>query len=77
VSPSVRGLLIGDIGADVKRSILEVIGHRKFGLQTGGVIPVVVKVEYDATPTPTTSLGPSGTAPACAVDPTTTSLTLN
>ncbi|KAF8244468.1 phosphoglycerate mutase-like protein [Wilcoxina mikolae CBS 423.85] len=26
-------------------SILEVIGHRKFQLQTGGIIPVVVKVE--------------------------------
>ncbi|KAI5812352.1 putative GPI anchored protein [Pyronema omphalodes] len=27
------------------QSILEVIGHRAFSLQTGGVIPVVVKVE--------------------------------
>jgi hypothetical protein len=26
-------------------SILEVIGHRKFQLQTNGIIPVVVKVE--------------------------------
>lgn len=26
-------------------SILEVIGHRPFPLQTGGIIPVVVKVE--------------------------------
>jgi hypothetical protein len=26
-------------------SILEVVGHRRFPLQTGGVIPVIVKVE--------------------------------
>lgn len=26
-------------------SILEVVGHRKFPLQTGGVIPVIVKAE--------------------------------
>ena len=27
-------------------SILEVIGHREFNLQTGSMIPVVVKVEF-------------------------------
>ncbi|KAF8468813.1 phosphoglycerate mutase family protein [Kalaharituber pfeilii] len=51
-------------------SILEVIGHRKFRLQTGGMIPTVVRVEFLKTPAPTTTLSPSGVAPRCTVDPT-------
>ena len=30
----------------VIESILEVIGHREFSLQTGSMIPVIVKVEF-------------------------------
>ena len=51
-------------------SILEVIGHRKFRLQTGGIIPVVVKVEFSKDEEPPTTVGPSGMAPRCSVDPT-------
>lgn len=58
---------------DPNRSILEVIGHRSFRLQTGGVIPTVVKVEYvtEEKPSPTSTM-PSGTVPVCAVNPTAT-----
>ena len=32
-------------------SILHIIGHRKFHVTTGGMIPVVVKVEFTESPT--------------------------
>lgn len=33
------------------RSILHIIGHREFNLDTGGMIPVVVKVEFTGSAT--------------------------
>lgn len=51
--------------------MLQVLGHRPFGLQTGGMIPVVVKVEFVPEPESTpTSLSPSYGAPSCTVNPT-------
>ncbi|OJJ33802.1 hypothetical protein ASPWEDRAFT_173235 [Aspergillus wentii DTO 134E9] len=50
-------------------SILEVIGHREFALATGGVIPVVVKVERVAGPAPVRKIDPWEQAPVCKVDP--------
>ncbi|KAG0130435.1 histidine phosphatase superfamily [Tuber indicum] len=53
-------------------SMLQVLGHRPFRLQTGGMIPVVVKVEFvpERGPTPT-SVSPSYGAPSCTTDPIT------
>ena len=52
-------------------SILEVIGHREFNLQTGSMIPVVVKVEFlpDAAPKPTSLSSSIGPAPTCTEKP--------
>ncbi|RPB27838.1 phosphoglycerate mutase family protein [Terfezia boudieri ATCC MYA-4762] len=52
------------------RSILEVIGHRKFSIQTGGMIPVVIKVEFSKEVEKPTTVSPSRVAPRCTVDPT-------
>lgn len=48
------------------------VGHRAFGVQTGGFVPVLLK----AVACPTASMavitgGQSGTAPICTADPTT------
>lgn len=53
-------------------SILRVLGHREFRLQTGGAIPVLVKAETITGNPPVTSLVPSTSASACAVNPTPT-----
>lgn len=52
---------------------MRVIGHRPFGLSTGGVIPVLVKAEriYDGPRTSTASGIVSATpGPTCNVNPT-------
>lgn len=52
---------------------MRVIGHRPFGLSTGGVIPVLVKAEriYDGPRTSTASGIVSATpGPTCTVNPT-------
>ncbi|OKL61850.1 hypothetical protein UA08_02853 [Talaromyces atroroseus] len=46
-------------------SILEVIGHRKFDLQTGGVIPVLVKAERVAGKEPEQVIEPPTGIPDC------------
>ncbi|KAF2842096.1 phosphoglycerate mutase family protein [Patellaria atrata CBS 101060] len=51
-------------------SLLKALGHRTFSLQTGGVIPVLVKAETIGCPPPTSSIQPSTTAPTCTVNPT-------
>ncbi|KAL7268957.1 putative phosphoglycerate mutase pmu1 [Rhizina undulata] len=53
-------------------SILNVLGHRSFGLQTGGMIPIVVKVEFLPTEAPTTTVAPGSMAPTCTVNLTAT-----
>ena len=40
------------------QSILHIIGHRKFQLYTGEVIPVVVKVDFTESPTSVTQSAP-------------------
>ncbi|KAI5811654.1 phosphoglycerate mutase [Peziza echinospora] len=52
------------------QSLLKAFGHRPFRLQTSGMIPVAVKVEYSAEKEPPTSSGSGGVAPKCTVDPT-------
>ena len=47
----------------------EVIGHRDFGLNTGSVIPVLVKAETAEGPAPTTSIEPYTTVSTCATPP--------
>jgi broad specificity phosphatase PhoE len=51
-------------------SILEAISHRQFDLETGGVIPVLVKAERVRGEREEPPSEPSGTPPACAVNPT-------
>ncbi|KAF9894529.1 hypothetical protein FE257_006414 [Aspergillus nanangensis] len=46
-------------------SLLKVLGHRQFPLQTGGVIPVLVKVEKVKGPAPVMEVDPPTTAPEC------------
>lgn len=49
--------------------LLRALGHIPFGLQTGGVIPVLVKAEIVLGIEPTTSVAPGTSAPACSVIP--------
>ena len=59
----------GEIG-----SILRVLGHRKFSLGTGQVIPVLVKAEVvDGTP-PTSTKAPWSTPSTCSAPPATSTL---
>lgn len=51
----------GSIGA-----ILRALGHRQFGLSTGGVIPVLVKAETISSARPSTTTEAWGTAPRCS-----------
>lgn len=53
-------------------SLLEALGHREFGLETGGVIPVLVKAETVNGERKQPTIEPSETAPSCAVNPTQT-----
>lgn len=46
-------------------SILKVVGHREFALQTGGVIPVLLRVERVAGPPPVMRVDPPTRAPEC------------
>ncbi|KAE8349006.1 histidine phosphatase superfamily [Aspergillus coremiiformis] len=46
-------------------SILEVVGHRRFALMTGAVIPVLVKVERVVGAAPPMRIEPPSTAPVC------------
>jgi len=46
-------------------AMLHVLGHRPFGLQTGGVIPVLVKVDTVEGQAPSTSVSPGVPAPTC------------
>ncbi|KAJ9192611.1 hypothetical protein DTO164E3_8309 [Paecilomyces variotii] len=50
-------------------SILEVIGHRKFQLATGAMIPVVVKAERISGEHPEEPVEPPTTAPKCEINP--------
>jgi broad specificity phosphatase PhoE len=52
-------------------SILEVIGHRKFALETGGVIPVVVKAEKMEGKREVPPKEPSDAPPMCKEPPVT------
>jgi hypothetical protein len=49
-------------------SILEVVGHREFGLQTGGVIPVLVKAERVPGKEPEQAIEPPTGVPECKDD---------
>ncbi|KAH8693902.1 phosphoglycerate mutase family protein [Talaromyces proteolyticus] len=50
-------------------SVLQVVGHRQFGLQTGGVIPVLVKAERVAGEEPERKIEPPTRKPECKGDP--------
>jgi hypothetical protein len=50
--------------------VLRVLGHITFSLQTGGVIPVLVKAERIQASAPSTSIAPGTPAPTCSVSPT-------
>lgn len=52
--------------------ILRVLGHITFSLQTGGVIPVLVKAETIYGSEPSTTIAPGTSAPTCSVNPTST-----
>jgi len=54
----------GEIG-----SLLRVLGHRKFGLSTGQVIPVLVKAEKFDGKAPTTTIAPYTTVSTCTGPP--------
>jgi broad specificity phosphatase PhoE len=49
-------------------AMLHVLGHRPFGLQTGGVIPVLVKVDMVEGQGPSTSIAPGIPAPTCEMN---------
>ncbi|KAK2759908.1 hypothetical protein FQN54_002642 [Arachnomyces sp. PD_36] len=53
-------------------SILEAVKHREFKLNTGAMIPVLVKAERVYGQPPPTVIDPPTTAPTCSVDPTAT-----
>ncbi|OCL05838.1 phosphoglycerate mutase-like protein [Glonium stellatum] len=55
-------------------SLLEALGHREFGLETGGVIPVLVKAETVDGERKKPAIEPSETAPSCTANPTQTAL---
>lgn len=55
-------------GGTIKR-ILEAIGHRDFALQTGGVIPILVKVEEVEGKRPEDETEPWQPKPECKSDP--------
>jgi hypothetical protein len=50
-------------------SLLEVLGHRKFSLQTGAMIPVLVKVERIMGDVPPARIDPPTPVPECQSDP--------
>ncbi|TLD38691.1 Calcium channel [Venturia nashicola] len=50
--------------------LLRVLGHIPFSLQTGGVIPVLVKAETVRGTAPSTTIAPGTSAPTCSVDST-------
>jgi hypothetical protein len=50
--------------------ILRVLGHITFSLQTGGVIPVLVKAETIQGSQSSRSIAPGTPAPTCSVNPT-------
>lgn len=52
--------------------ILQALGHRRFSLRTGAVIPVFVRAERVGGPAPSSTILPSTAAPTCTVDPTAT-----
>lgn len=52
--------------------LLRVLGHIAFSLQTGGVIPVLVKAETVRGTAPSTTVEPGTSAPTCSVNPTST-----
>ena len=56
------------------RSLLEAIDHRQFDLETGGVIPVVVRAERVDGEREKAPDEPWETAPACSTDPTATAV---
>jgi hypothetical protein len=49
---------------------LRALGHREFGLQTGGIIPVLVEAKKVDGRAPTTTIAPGTPAPTCTADPT-------
>jgi len=49
--------------------ILRAIGHISFGLQTGGIIPVLIKAEMIKGEAPTTSIASGMPAPTCTANP--------
>ena len=50
-------------------AILANVGHRAFNLQTGGMIPVVIKGVYEGQRQTSTKSLESATAPPCAANP--------
>lgn len=48
--------------------ILASIGHRPYSVQTGGLVPVLVRA-YEVASYSTVNPGPSATAPACSTPP--------
>ena len=50
--------------------LLRVLGHITFNLQTGGVIPVLVRAETARGRPPPTQIDPGKPAPTCATNPT-------
>lgn len=50
-------------------SLLEVLGHRRFPLNTGAMIPVLVKVERVKGEAPPMEIDPPTTVPECKGDP--------
>ena len=55
-------------------SLLRVLGHRKFGLGTGQVIPVLVRAETVDGSAPSSTAAPSTTVSTCASPPATSTL---
>jgi hypothetical protein len=53
-------------------SLLEVVEHRTFALETGGVIPVFVKAQTVKGDRKAPEQEPSGTPPVCTTNPTAT-----
>jgi hypothetical protein len=51
--------------------ILRVIGHTSFDLQTGGVLPVLIKAETIQGAEPSSTIAPGTPAPTCSMNPTT------
>ncbi|WEW60203.1 putative phosphoglycerate mutase pmu1 [Emydomyces testavorans] len=63
--------------SEVITVILDVVGHRKFPLSTGAVIPVLIRAEKKPGKAPPRPVKPWTPAPKCTADPTATPEMLN